>query len=435
MSRGADIATTAILRPARDGRLLPYCLFAVGGLAGSVVAGEAALAALAVPFALVLALGLRRTGPVRVQARLALESDQVVEGDLLAGFLELEWDGEFDAEILLDRLQGVEPAPGAEVEWSFTDARRTGRLPVRFRSTRWGRHAAAEVWLRLSAPHGLLSWTGRLLTGPTLRVLPTAERLNRLLDPAESRTVLGVHRSPRIGDGGEFAQLRPYQPGDRLRDLNWAATARHGRPFVNRYHPELSGDVVIALDAFSDGAAGSATAHARAARAAWALASVHLKANDRVGLAAIGGRTRWLPPAGGRLARYRLLETLLSIGEELGRPPTADADYLRAIPASALIITITPLHDALTIRAMEAWRARGRAVAVVTIDTIALLAEPAGAADALARRLWRFDIEGRKRRIAALGIPLVEAPSTGSIAPMVSALRRGRRAPSVRVGA
>lgn len=426
------VEETVRLSPARDGRLVPYALVAIGGLGASVIAGQPALASLALPFALALALGLRRTGPVAVTARVILDADRVLEGDVVTGRLELTWDGRFDARMMLHRLTGVAPRSDADVSRSRAGASSI-ELPIHLEAARWGRHSLGEVWLRLSVPFGLLSWTGRVMAGPPVRVLPRAERLSRLLDPSQSRAVWGMHRSRRLGDGHEFAELRPYASGDRLRDLNWAATARLGRPFVNRHHPELSGDVVIALDAFDDGSTGSAETLARAARAAWALASIHLRANDRVGLMGLGGSTQWLPPAGGRLAQYRLLETLLRIGGEAADRVMARRPR-RAVPAAALILVMTPLHDDAALAAVRSWRARGRSVAVLVIDGSDLLGSPASEAESLARRLWTLELDRRKRELRAMGVPVVGTPVDGPMTPVVSALRRARRAPSMRKG-
>lgn len=423
---------TTALRASADHRLLSYSLIALGGLAGAALAGQPALVALAVPFALALALGLRRTRPIDVTARLSLDSRQVLEDDDVAARLEVEWDGGLDVDVMLFRLRGVTPPRHGRLAWSLSSAVRSIRIPIHLRAAQWGRHTPFEVWVRVAAPFGLVTWTGRVVTAPTLRVLPGNERLSRLLDPAASRAVLGAHRSRRLGQGGEFAEVGPYAPGDRLRDLNWSATARYRRPFVNRYNPELSGDVVIAIDAFGDGSTGSTEALGRAARAAWALASIHLRANDRVGLAGLGGRTHWLAPAGGRLARYRLLETLLSIGGEAARLGDARAGHPATVPASALVIALTPLHDDVTVRTLQAWRARGRSVAVVMVETADLLDEPATEAAALARRLWRIGLDRRRRELTGLGIPVVTTTAHGAITPVVTALRRARRAPSLR---
>jgi uncharacterized protein (DUF58 family) len=427
--------TTTTLEPSRDGRLVPWCVIALGGLAASILTGQPALAALASPFVLALALGLRRRGPIQVRARVALHAAEVLEGDAVTGRIELEWDEPLEARMILHRLRGFGTAgTGSAPSWSLPVPGRRIEAPLRLEARQWGRHAVGEVWLRLDAPFGLLAWTGRVLTGPMLRVLPGSERLSQLLDPAESGTVLGTHRSRRPGDGHEFAELRPYVPGDRLRNLNWAATARHRRPLVNIHHPERPGDVVIAIDAFADGSAASTVALGRAARAAWALASAHLRANDRVGVVGLGGSTRWLAPAGGQRARYQLLETLLDIGAEAADPLMSKGETLRrALPPSALILALTPLHDARTLRSLEEWRSKGRAVTVVLFDPGP--AGPAGtAAEALARRLWRLELARRQRTLTELGIPVIPLAGDGPIGPAISALRRVRRPARKRVG-
>ena len=419
------------LSPSADARLAPYALIAVGALVATLVLGQPELVALAVPFALALALGLRRTGRIPVRGRVRLEREPVLEGDAVAGSVALEWDGPFEAQVLLHRLRGM--APVGPVAWSLPPGSRAAELPLRLRAEQWGRHTPLEVWLRLEQPLGLLTWTGRVLAAPPLRVLPGTERLTRSLELPEARAVLGTHRSRRRGDGSEFAELRPYAPGDRLRDLNWRATGRHRRPFVNRYHPELSGDVVIAIDAFDDGSATSAAALSRAGRVAWALATVHLRANDRVGLAGLGGSTRWLPPGGGRLARYRLLEVLLRIGGEavdpIAREPAAGAAVL---PPAALVVALTPLHDPATLATLTAWRARGRAVAAVVIDATDLLEAPASPAEALARRVWAVELERRRRALAGVGVGVVSLGSETPVTSVIRALRRGGRAPALR---
>jgi uncharacterized protein (DUF58 family) len=48
--------------------------------------------------------------------------------------------------------------------------------------------------------------------------------------------------------GGEFADLRPYVPGDRLSLLHWPAFARYGTLLVRRFDPEAGGVVRIAVD-------------------------------------------------------------------------------------------------------------------------------------------------------------------------------------------
>ena len=79
-----------------------------------------------------------------------------------------------------------------------------------------------------------------------MRVLPRPLHLDALLKPSEPRTVAGAHLTRVRGPGTDLAELRPYVPGDRLRDLSWSATARTGEPWVIVCHPERTGTVVVA---------------------------------------------------------------------------------------------------------------------------------------------------------------------------------------------
>lgn len=416
---------TTLLPPSRDARLLPYGIVAFGVSGAALVFGKPAFLSLAVPFLIALALGLRRTGDVEVTARMTLLSDRLLEGDRIDGRLELSWGGRFDAEVLVHRLQGVATESGerpADFAWS---AERIG-LPLQLHATQWGRHPLGEVWLRLRLPFGLVTWTGKVMTGPPVRVLPGTERMNELLSPTHSRTAWGVHGSRRIGDGHDFAELRPYVPGDRLRDVNWAATARHGRPIVNRHHPEVSGDVVIALEAFDDGSSASTEVLARAARAAWSLASVHIRANDRVGLVGLSGSSLWLPPGGGRLAQYKLMDALLRVGGEAADGATVSRRWVD-VPQSALVLALSTLHDEAAVLALLRWRSRGRSIAVVMIDPLTALPASPTASDRLARRVWRMELGQRAALLRRGGIPVVRAPVDGSMPSILSAMRRVQR--------
>ena len=78
------------------------------------------------------------------------------------------------------------------------------------------------------------------MTRPELEAAPGAQgpgpvpsRIVQALDLALVRraagTLPGEHRSPGAGPGTELAQLREYQPGDDVRQLDAAASARTGR--------------------------------------------------------------------------------------------------------------------------------------------------------------------------------------------------------------
>ena len=68
----------------------------------------------------------------------------------------------------------------------------------------------------------------------------------------------GEHRGAGVGTGTELAQLRPYQPGDDVRQLDPSATARTGIPHVRQQVPERMLTTWMALDVSPSMAFGTA---------------------------------------------------------------------------------------------------------------------------------------------------------------------------------
>ena len=90
------------------------------------------------------------------------------------------------------------------------------------------------------------------------------------------------------GEGIEFADLRPFTPGDRLRRINWRASARRGDLWVNEAHPERNADIVLFLDVFAEVRRSGPGTLDLAVGAAGSLAERYLRDKDRVGLVSFG---------------------------------------------------------------------------------------------------------------------------------------------------
>ena len=60
--------------------------------------------------------------------------------------------------------------------------------------------------------------------------------------------ISGLHRSPRKGFSVEFAEHRPYQPGDDLRYVDWRIAARIDRWVVKQYEEETNLRATLVLD-------------------------------------------------------------------------------------------------------------------------------------------------------------------------------------------
>ena len=96
--------------------------------------------------------------------------------------------------------------------------------------------------------------------------------------------IFGAHPSPRSGMSLEFADYRPYTPGDDFRYVDWNVYGRLDRILVKRFTRESDLPIYILLDLSSSMRLGTPNKAAYAARLAAALAYLGLRSLDRVGL-------------------------------------------------------------------------------------------------------------------------------------------------------
>ena len=216
----------------------------------------------------------------------------------------------------------VEHPDHGGLAWSGTSAALGVPLELRLRPTTWGLVTVGPVWVRVHGPFGLVRWEGAVGPTTTLRVLPGPASTRVLLQAAEPRAIAGSHLARIRGDGLEFAEVRPYAPGDRLRAVNWSVSARRDGIWVNQRHPERSADLVVLVDTFADDRDGNAAALVPAVRAAWVLATAHLSAHDRVGLVTFGGYPAWIAPGSGERALLAFCDRLLAHAARRGRRPS-----------------------------------------------------------------------------------------------------------------
>lgn len=423
---GGDAQVPPQGRLRADPRLPAYLVGGFGALVVAIATGQAELAALAAPFLALAAAGLAAGRPSAFSGELTLSSQRVIEDDGIDGAVRLDWDGVAEVDVTLTGLRGVTPVePAPHAAWALPAGRGPVTLPFRLRARAWGEHRPGTLWVRARRPGGLLVWEEKLGVAPPLRVLPAPLRLDRLLKPAEPRAVAGVHIARIRGQGTDFAELRPYQPGDRLRDVSWSTSARLGRPWVAVHHPERTGTVLLLLDAFATKDRSGREALARAARAAWAVAAAHLQAQDRVGLLSRGETIAWLPPRGGRRGRWLLLDTLLSVGGDAEDPwRSRRRDRRATVPSDALVVGLTSLGWPAFVRELLHYRRIGHATVALVIDTSDLLPEPRDDVDLAALRIWRARRDAERSLLDRGGVPSAIVTVGGGPAPAIAALRR-----------
>ncbi len=168
-----------------------------------------------------------------------------------------------------------------------------------------------EAWgdgVDLRADHLFAGPDALLVHGPVVGVergrvvLPPVDALPAGLLPARAAGLVGVHRTRRPGDSTELRDIRAFQPGDRLRRIDWRVSLRSPTLHVREHHAEADADVVLALDtrldlgrAVADWSTGHPGGTSRpggsldtAVRAAASLAAGYLHQGDRVALADLG---------------------------------------------------------------------------------------------------------------------------------------------------
>lgn len=387
-------------------RLAAYALLAASGLVAGLALGRVEPVALAAPFVLALVAVAAAREP-RVDVRVSLDRDRALEGEEVTATIDLSAAaGATRLELLL-----LHPAHLSAVD-DATRALVAGRSPqqveITLRCDVWGAASVGPVLVRAQDALGLRTWEGQAGARYPLRVYPTEETLRSLVPALDTQVYAGNQVSRMRGEGIEFADLREWQAGDRIRRVNWRATALRGSLWVNEQHPERNTDVVLFVDTLAEVRGQARATHIRAVRAVAALAHGYLQRKDRVGLASFGGFVSWLAPQSGLRQLYSIVDRLLTLEiVESHASERVGGIAPRLFPPSALVLALTPLFDNRTAAALFDLRARGYDVIVIEVAAPGTSAEPGTGERPLAERLWRLSREALRHRFAEVGVPVV----------------------------
>jgi uncharacterized protein (DUF58 family) len=397
------------VRRSATAKLGAYAALAGLGLLASLAVGRPELAAFAAPFAAVLVAGLSLAEAPRIRASLELGSERQIQGGTVTAELELLAERPVaQLELLLDLPPGIE-AVTPNPQLPSLGALEHRAIEHTLRCERWGSYSVGRLLLRTQDRLGLLVFERTVDLSRPLKVYPRGEMLRRLLRPLETQVFAGNQVPRARGEGIEFADLRPFVPGDRARRVNWRATARRGEPWVNESHPERNADVVIFLDTFAEARQGGEGTLDLAVHAAASLAGRYLQEKDRVGLVAFGGVLNWLTASSGVVQLYRVLDSLLDAEIFLSYAwKEIDILPVGTLPPNALVLALSPLLDERSARALLDLRARGFDLAVIEISPVPFAPAGAQELDAVAHRLWLLHREAMRSGYMRLGVPVVE---------------------------
>lgn len=379
-------------------------------LLAALATGRPELVVMAAPFALVAAAGLILSGDPRIAVLAEIEGARALEGDVLSMRLVVSAERAVPRlELLLRLPPGLALAEGTNPTAIRLAAGTPRTLELRLRCERWGGYVVGEALVRAHDAFGLFVHDDRIESHAQLKVYPREEPLRRLVAPLETQLYSGDEVSRRRGEGIEFADLRPFAYGDALRHINWRASARRGRLWVNQRHPERNTDVVIFLDTFAEARRGTVGTLDMALRAAATLAGRYIRRRDRVGFVSFGGVLRWLQPGTGLTQLYRMVDALLDTEIWLNYAwKDIDVVPARTLPPQALVIALTPLLDERSVRALLDLRARGFDLAVVETSPIPFVEAGPSEEERLAYRLWALRREALRSRYHAAGVAVTE---------------------------
>lgn len=406
-------------------KLGAYAGLSALALIASLVLGLPELAVLAAPFVLVLAIGLALAEQPVLAVDLDLERGRAIEGDeltLTIGLLGPVAVEQLD--VFLRLPAGLSVVDGANPKAVHLAAEEPRELELKLRCERWGSYLVGELVWRVHDRFRLLRYETELdLRGP-LKVYPRPEAVRELLRPWDTQVFTGNLVAREKGEGIEFADLRPFVAGDRVRRINWRASARRGDLWVNELHAERNSDVILFIDSFTEARRGGESTLDRTVRGAAALVEHYLAHKDRVGLVSFGGVLNWLVPSTGLVQRYRIVDSLLDT-EIILNYAWKDIDIIprRTLPPKALVIALTPLLDDRAAGALLDLRARGFDLAVVEISPIPFVEPGVREHERLAYRIWTLKREALRGRYERAGIPV--AVWTDDV-PLVAALEEVR---------
>lgn len=380
-------------------------MLAIVVLGVGLALGRADVALLGLPLAASAAFTLRRPdGAASADVLVTTEGDEVLA--------EVQVGGATGAELVVLTASAYQEPPVTVVVGPARAAALLGRMPVL--------HSGPQEVLRVGGQ--VIASGGDLVQHLDPRIArttiaPATERMTALLLPHRLTGRPGGHPARRLGDGLDFRDLAPFAPGDRLRRIDWRATARsphqESELIVRRMDASAEAAAVIALDSRDD--VGSVIAEwgtNRPARkgvasldiarpAIAAIAATYLEAGDRVAfhdLVRAGGSAR----SGG--GRRKLEQIRAVVNQSIARP----GGSLRSpvLPSGVVVYLLSTFLDDDVAALAVLWRNAGHRVVAVDV-----LPEPSlrGADEThrLAHHILRLEREDRLDRLRQVDVTVV----------------------------
>ena len=205
-----------------------------------------------------------------------------------------------------------------------------------------------------------------------------SDELLRALDLRVSRRIAGLlsgeFPSMFTGAGIELSQIRMYQPGDDVREIDWNVTARTGDPHVRARVAERVLTTWLLLDGSPSMQFGTATRRKADVAEGVALAVAYLgtRRGNRLGVMTFGDdRPKILPPSAGRAGLLRTLSAMRKDASAEATAPEPLGHYIRRIAGVArsrgVVVIVSDMMGPIDWRRQLVQLTSGHDVVVVEI--------------------------------------------------------------------
>ncbi len=160
----------------------------------------------------------------------------------------------------------------------------------------------------------------------------------------------GEYHSAFKGRGMSFAEVREYQPGDDVRDIDWNVTARMARPYVKVFEEERELTLILLIDLSASQTFGTRqrTQRELATEIAATLAFSAMQNNDKIGVIFFTDRIeKFIPPQKGRKHVLYIIRELLDFQPQGKRTDVGIAlEYLmRVVTKRAIAFVLSDFRD------------------------------------------------------------------------------------------
>jgi uncharacterized protein (DUF58 family) len=185
------------------------------------------------------------------------------------------------------------------------------------------------------------------------------------------------------GRGMEFEQVREYQPGDDVRNIDWNVTARSQSAFVKEFREEREMTVILAVDVSASQDFGTAEDFKQdlAAKFSAAIAFTAIRNNDKVGLILFSDRIEtYVPPKKGRGHVWRVIREILTArAQGRGTDIAGALAFLNNVARRrAVVFLVSDFIDEGFGKVLRVTRARHDLIAVSITDPRELELTPMG---------------------------------------------------------